>query len=108
MATCVREHASGQVARAGTLLEAETSLTRVPWSVDRDADSLRVHIEHPIHGWDDLIKEIERNLVPFPDAVYLPRNLRDATDIDRQLLRMLWATLSAQGLMLFPSPDAER
>ncbi len=75
MATCICELASRCVARKGSFLKAETGLTRVPWSVDRDADSLRVHIEHPVRGWDDLIKEIERNLVPFPDAVYLPRNL---------------------------------
>ena len=80
----------------------------MPWSVERDGDSLRVHIEYPVHGWDELIREIERNLAPVPDAVYLPKHLEGATDIDRQLLRMLWATLSAQGLLLIRSTGQEK
>jgi hypothetical protein len=37
--------------------------------------------------------------------VYLPQDLKFATDIDRQLLRMLWATLSARGLMLVATAE---
>lgn len=75
----------------------------MPWSVERDDNVVRADIRHPVHGWDELIKEIEANLDPFSDAVTLPRTLPDAFDIDRQLLRMLWATLSAR----VPSEDSE-
>jgi hypothetical protein len=73
----------------------------MPWSVERDDNVVHVDIEHPIQGWDELIKEIQANLDPFPDALTLPRDLPGAYEIDWQLLRMLWATLSAQ-----PSGDA--
>lgn len=46
--------------------------------------------------------EIQTNLKPVPKAIVLPSEVAGATATDKDLLKMLWAALSSEGIPLLP------
>jgi hypothetical protein len=77
----------------------------VPWSIERDASAVHVHITGPmVEQWDALMNGIHDHLTPRPLAIHLPSRIEGGTETDAVRLTVLWEALGALGIPLLPPP----
>jgi hypothetical protein len=75
----------------------------MPFDVQRDGSTVRVVIELPMVGaWPVLMDEIEADLDPRPETVYLPEALEDASPTDAGMLQIMWRGLESLGIEVLP------
>jgi len=63
----------------------------MPWIIERDGSSLRVHIACPVDDWDILFDELERRLREEQGVlvIEMPEKMAGASRTDADLLEVL-------------------
>jgi hypothetical protein len=75
----------------------------MPWGVEREGSTLRVHILPPMEGeWEPLTDELQRQLDPKPVAVYIPSYIVGGTQEDADMLKTVWSSLRDAGIVILP------
>jgi hypothetical protein len=75
----------------------------MPWGIEREGSTLRVHILPPMNEeWDALTDELHRQLDPKPAAVYIPSQIVGGTQDDAEMLKTVWGSLRDAGIVILP------
>ena len=63
----------------------------MPWIIERDGSSLRVHIACPVDDWDILFEEMERRLREERGVlvIEMPEKMAGASRTDADMLEVL-------------------
>jgi hypothetical protein len=71
----------------------------MPWGIEREGSALRVNILAPMAGeWEPLMDELQASLDPRPKAVYMPSQVTGGTQVDADMLKIVWRSVSDLGI----------
>jgi hypothetical protein len=78
----------------------------MPWSVTREANTLRVSITAPVYDWNPLLERLVEEVdgVGGVTAITLPIEIPFTDVRDKNTLNALWTILMDQGIAIHRAP----
>jgi hypothetical protein len=80
----------------------------MPWIIERDGSSLRVHVACPIDDWDVLLEEAQRRLEIEEGltVIVMPTKIAGASQVDAEVLQLLRRVLGHTSGLPLHEPEA--